>query len=100
MGAMKEPWEKAKLQMMTDDKNILASMEKIKKDFDSKRRNKKLSEEGKIEYLAALHSTTLSMAPENWKKRLLEEKGMRREWKMAKIALLEYYIGEGATRYS
>ena len=31
MGGMKEVWEKGKLPMMTDDKNILASMEKIKK---------------------------------------------------------------------
>ena len=31
MGGMKEVWEKGKLPMMTDDKNILASMEIIKK---------------------------------------------------------------------
>ena len=44
MGGMKEVWEKGKLPMMTDDKNILASMEKIKKIFDSKRRNRNLRE--------------------------------------------------------
>ena len=44
MGGMKEVWEKGKLPMMTDDKNILASMEKIKKFFDSKRRNRNLRE--------------------------------------------------------
>ena len=54
MGGMKEVWEKGKLPMMTDDKNILASMEKIKKFFDCKRRNRKLSEDGKVEYLAIL----------------------------------------------
>ena len=31
MGGMKEVWEKGKLPMMTDNKNIVASMEKIKK---------------------------------------------------------------------
>ena len=98
MGGMKEVWEKGKLPMMTDDKNILASMEKIKKNFDSKRRNRKLSEDGKVEYLAVLHSTTLNMAPSNWRKRVLEDKVMSREWKLAKIALLEDYIGEEATK--
>ena len=44
MGGMKEVWEKGKLPMMTDDKNILASMEKIKKKIDIKRRNRNLRE--------------------------------------------------------
>ena len=51
-----------------------------------------------MEYLAVLHSTTLNMAPSNWRKRVLEDKVMSREWKLAKIALLEDYIGEEATR--
>ena len=48
-----------------------------------------LSEDCKVEYLAMLHSTTLNMAPRTWRKRVLEDTVISREWKMAKIALLE-----------
>ena len=98
MAIMKEHWEKSKLPLKDDDKDILRYMEKVKNMFDKKKRNKRLKEEDKAEYLASLNSTTLNMAPLDWEKRILGDNVLPRDWKKEKIALLADYIGPQATR--
>ena len=52
MAAIKEFWEKANLPLMDDDNYIVAAMEKVKKEFDKKKRNKNIKELDKVQFLA------------------------------------------------
>ena len=84
-----------------DDRGIVAIIVKIKKKFDAKKnyeKRGKLKEEAKEKFKTELENSTVNLAPNNWRERILKDRSVRAEARHRKVSVLEDYIGYNSTR--
>ena len=85
---------------MREDVHIITALKNVKAEYDKQKARKHLTEDEKKQIAAGLSCSTLDLAPKNWKKVINAENNLRAAWRREKIAFLEDYIGEEATRRS
>ena len=102
MRKVKERWSEAGMPIRDEDRDIINVIVKLKKRFDAKKnyaKKGKLKEEAKKKFKSDLETTTLNLAPRNWRERILAEKVMKMAARQKKAAVLEDYVGIDCTRW-
>ena len=97
----KERWIEAGMPIRDDDKDIVTMLVKVKKKFDAKKnydKKGKFKEEAKAKFIRDLETTTMNLAPRNWRERIQGDKVMRAEARQRKAAVLEDFVGCNSTR--
>ena len=87
LAKVKKNWEEAEFPLKDHNFNILQVLNKVKKDFDKKKKNG-LQEE----YLETLKKTTLNLAPKDWESRILNDRLMSSAQHRAKIMIMRDYL--------
>ena len=95
---IKERWIEAGLPIIDNDYKIIEKVAKLNAEFTKKRRYTKLTVIKKEEYVNKLKTTTLNLAPSNYKVRIKADQILSAAQNFDKITLLEDYIGPTATR--
>ena len=86
--------------MKQRDEHIVRVLDKIKKNFAAKKKafsSSRLQEEDRAEYVKSLQDTTVNLAPEDFKSKIMEmplPNHMRRNM----IDVLEDYLNKGGSR--
>lgn len=97
----KERWTEAGMPIRDEDKDIVTLLVKVKKKFDAKKnydKKGKFNKESKEKFINELETTTMNLAPRNWRERIQGDKALRAEVRQRKAAVLEDFIGCNSTR--
>ena len=83
---------------LKDDYGILRILRSTKAAYDKLRGRKRLTVEEKMPLVEEMTSSTLDLAPKDWKKFINEDRSLSASWRREKIQYLEDFIGTSATR--
>ena len=94
LAKVKINWEDAHLPLKNSDDNIIRTLEKVKSDFDKKKKVG-LSEAD----INALNESTVNLAPQDWERIILSDKLTSANQHQQKIGIMRDYISPEGTRY-
>ena len=95
---IKERYLEASLPILDNDYHIIQKITKLNDGFLIKKRNTRLADEAKEEYVNKLRRTTLNLAPADFKRRIRGDQILSAVQHYQKITLMEDYVGPNATR--
>ena len=85
---------------MKEDPHIIRLLKNVKSEFDKQKARRHITDDERRQIVERMVSSTLDLAPKNWRKLINEETNLRADWRREKIHFLEDFIGVQATRAS
>ena len=97
---VKERWLKAGFPMIDSDQKILMKITALKEKFDKKKRTfnqKKMTVEEQVKFSQELANRTFSIAPSDWKQRMLADSFLTSSTNKERIRVMLDYVGDKDT---
>jgi len=91
---VKERWVEAGFPIVDIDNKIIYKLTNLKKKFDKKKGDRKLNQEEKVEFNQQLAKTTFSLAPVDWKQRIMADSFLLSATKKDRVRVLLDYVGD------